>query len=353
MKTNTDTALSPPENSLLIDISDRRWEEFSRSQKNSTIFHHPAWIKLLAECYGFQPFIAVVCDDSGRIQAGIPIMEVKSWLTSHRWVSLPFSDYCSPLFTDQSWLNRLTESLMYFANREKPLKLEVRWSLPANYGMQESCQFVTHSLELQSDIGKVIKAMNRTQYQNVRRAEREGVQIKRGKSIEDMRIFYHQQFVTRRRHGLPVQPWKFFELLYHRLLERDMGFLLLASKDAQYLATGIFLYTQQTLTYKYAASVECQDFRSNHLLTWKAICWGCENGFKHLDFGRSSIDNAGLRSFKQRWGAVETPLRYSRFPASAAQSSPKRLLPLMRFVIRNSPLWVCSATGKLLYRHFA
>jgi hypothetical protein len=340
-------------NFLVMQPSDQRWQEYIKSDVNATIFHHPAWIRLLADCYGFQSFVSVVCNSAGKIRAGIPIMDIKSKLTGRRWVSLPFSDYCNPLFDDSLWLTHLTVGLIQLSKEKNIPRFELRWKLPPNDLVNPTSRYVLHILKLDPDIERVLKGVHRTQYQNVRRAEREGITVEKGKDIDAMRSFYYLHCLTRRRHGLPVQPWKFFEQLYYQLLEKGLGFILLAKQSDRYLAAGIFLCTHETLTYKYAAShsKENQFIRSNHLLTWSAIRWGCNNGFKNFDFGRSNVKDTGLRTFKIRWGAQETTLHYSYF-FDSPQPTDSRLLPVMQFFIRRSPLWVGTMMGEVLYKYF-
>jgi Acetyltransferase (GNAT) domain len=341
-------------NIVLMQPSDHRWEEFIRNQPDTTIFHYPAWIKLLAECYGFQPFVIAACDDDGIIRAGIPVMEIKRSFAGRRWVSLPFSDYCNPLSIDPVWLNYLIEGLVNISKQKNIPNVEIRWNLPPGELIHPSAHYVLHTLELDSNINKVCKCVHRTQYQNVRRAEKEGIQIERGRSLEDMRTFYRLHCLTRKRHGLPVQPWRFFELLYSEIMEKELGFILLGRKSNLYLSAGIFLCAGRTLSYKYSASNDKEDqkYRSNHLLTWEAICWGCENGFTRFDFGRSDLEDTGLRNYKIRWGAEETMLNYSYFFGSPKLQAVTKLMPLMIFIIHNSPLWVDTTLGNLIYKYF-
>jgi hypothetical protein len=347
-------AASSHSNCLLIDPSDQRWQDFIKSQINATIFHYPAWIKLLEDSYGYRPFITAVCDETGNIRAGFPIMEINSLLTGRRLVSLPFTDYCNPLYDDLIQLINLSEGIFQLSKEKSISKVELRWNYPSNDLFHPISRYVLHTLKLDSDVEKVLKGVHRTQYQNVRRAEREDIKIERGNGLDDMRTFYKLQCLTRKRHGLPVQPWKFYELLYYQLLEKEFGFILLANQSERCLAAGIFLYAQKTLTYKFAASTnnEHQNFRANHLLTWNAICWGCKNGFKWFDFGRSDIEDTGLRTFKIRWGAEESALSYSYINDLPSQRTDSIFMPLMQYVIRKSPLWVGTAIGELIYKYF-
>ena len=73
---------------------------------------------------------------------------------------------------------------------------------------------------------------------------------------------------------------------------------------------------KDTLTYKYG----CCDARFNnlgsmHLLFWNAIQEAKSAGLRMLDFGRTNADQQGLITFKNRWGAAQSVLTYSRYGA--------------------------------------
>src|SRR3990170_7853482 len=96
----------------LLDIRDDEWSEFIQSQPTAVIFHHPAWANLISECYGYCSFVVVERNESGEITAGMPIIEISSPLTGRRWISLPFTDYFSPLSTNSAALESLTDHLV-------------------------------------------------------------------------------------------------------------------------------------------------------------------------------------------------------------------------------------------------
>ena len=68
--------------------------------------------------------------------------------------------------------------------------------------------------------------------------------------------------------------------------------------------------------------------------------------------GRTDLDNTGLRDFKTRWGAVESPLSYTYSPIAPASQSGK-LRHALGTLIRSAPPWVCRAIGEALYRYAA
>jgi len=336
-----------------LDPSDDCWEAFVKSFPHANIFHHPSWVNLLADCYGFNPFVFALVNEENNILAGLPLLEVQSYLTGNRWVSLPFTDYCNPLYCDDDALRLVTEELIHVSHIQNKPYTEVRWTLPDNTRVQSESNYVHHTLNLDQEIDTIFSSLHRTQRQNIRTAEKNQVQVVRREGLDAMRVFYQLHCYTRRRHGVPVQPWRFFELLHDRLLTRNLGFISLAYAGKQCLAAGLFLSWNKSLIYKYAASSDVgQDLRPNHLLTWTAINWGCENGYKVLDFGRTDLNNRGLRTFKNRWGAAEISRPYSIISTKNDKPLVRRIPSVINTIIRNSPMWVCRLCGEFLYKHF-
>jgi CelD/BcsL family acetyltransferase involved in cellulose biosynthesis len=347
----TETSGSFPRDLMAVAIDDPRWLELVSTSGNALPFHHPAWARALARCYGFRPFTLGVPDSNDRLRAGIPLIEVAGRLTRRRWIALPFTDRCPPVTTGQDGLETFVNALDNARRTGRVASVEVRSKLPGGRTTLVP-HGVMHTLELEPDSAAVLQKSSKSQVQrNIRRAEREGVTIRRAESVEELADTYYALHVdTRRRQGAPAQPRRWFELLWSELIERDLGFVLLAYAGRVAVAGGVFLTWNGTVTYKYGASRrESWPLRPNHLLFWDAIRWSCESGFHTFDWGRSDLDNHGLRAFKSSWGAVETPLLYSSI---GAFRDPRWLGLAQRWaapIIRRSPPWVCRAIGSAFY----
>jgi len=169
-------------------------------------------------------------------------------------------------------------------------------------------------------------------------------------TIEALRAFYSLHCLTRRRLGMPVQPWKFFSVLHQEILSKNLGFILSAYKSGICLAAGLFLIGKKTLTYKYAAANNFgQQYRANHLIMWIAIQWGCNHGFNQLDLGRCDLGNEGLRTFKLRFGAIELPLAYSYCGIVPKNQFSSNRENWIKYILRSSPLVINRLTGTLFY----
>lgn len=333
--------------------TDKRWLSFLVDNDQAGIFHHPAWSQVLAECYGYRSFVCSVLDDKGAIKAGVPVMEIRSSLTGRRWVALPFSDHCRPLFDDEESLARLTDYFAEAYSAQTIPSIELNWEYPSRSLIQFYSDHVLQTIDLLPDAGEVFSRIKPKYRRTVRIAEREGVHVEWGDTYEHLDAFYELHLLTRRRLGVPIQPRKFFRLLWENVLKRDLGFLLLAYKDGLCLAGAIFLHWRKTVTYKYSASSGVdRKLGATDCILWKAIDWACDNGYTSLDLGRTARSNEGLRFYKKRWRSEEVPLVYSYLGRKPTQPPGGKLMSIMQTVIRHSPTWVCRVAGEVLYRHF-
>ncbi|MFH1927470.1 MAG: GNAT family N-acetyltransferase [Chloroflexota bacterium] len=339
---------------LLMVPSDERWVAFVHSVPDANIFHHPAWINLMAECYGYRPFVVAICDEKGEIKAGLPLMEVNSWLTGRRWIALPFTDHCSPLFHGDAPPRDLLEHLSELQREHDVPRVEIRSSIPYGHQVHKDMSQVLYVQDLSTDISAVHKDLHKNVRRSIVKAERQGVTVRWAESKRDLDIFYDLHCRTRHRQGVPVQPKRYFELFWERIIGAGLGFILLAYKDAVPIAGTVALTYKSTLMIKYTAS-DRDSWRlcPNHSLYWAVIRWGCEHGHTLLDWGRSRVCNTGLRDFKRRWGTRESILTYSVLSATPPGDVTDRLSRVMGAAIRHSPTWVCRVTGELFYRHFA
>ncbi len=338
---------------LKLSPSDPRWIAFLDSSPRAGIFHYPAWSQLMAESYGYRPFIVALQTVEGTLSAAVPLMEINSPITGKRWVSLPFSDYCWPLYTGESTLIKLTNSILNLAANNQISSLELRGKYPNLPTLKVSSRYVIHEIDLTPGEQTVWKRTHRMHRRNIKIAQENDVRIRLGETPEHLVDFFRLHSTTRRRQGIPIQPWKYFKTMQHLLFDKGHGFLLLAYRQGLCLAGAIFLQSKETLTYKYGASLEDGlRYRPNNLLMWTAIQKGCEESLSRFDMGRTDLENTGLREFKSRWGANEMPLVYTRLNGRTNHTDDRKIMHYMHSVLQKSPTWVCRLAGELLYKHF-
>jgi CelD/BcsL family acetyltransferase involved in cellulose biosynthesis len=339
----------------VLELADPRWGDFVAGHPGAMPFHHPDWTRLVAGCYGFRAFAVATRDGTGVIQAGLPVVEVRH-LRGAKWVSLPYTDYCPPLAAARPEEERLTSALRLASAAAGIRKVEVRAPLAGASAVSRTA--LRHVLVLDGGPAAVHAGFHRSQVQrNIRRAEREGLTVRRAECAADLAgTFYRLHLLTRRRQGVPVQPRRFFRLLWDGVITTGLGSVLIVEASARPVAAAVFLAWNQTVVYKFGASdARAWPLRPNHLLFWHAIRAACEDGYRWFDFGRTDAGQDGLRNFKLSWGAIEQPLAYSALGAEPGPvpGGPGMAARLLGPVIRHGPPLLCRAAGAALYRYAA
>jgi Acetyltransferase (GNAT) domain len=335
-----------------LDVGPDEWLEFARSQHGFGAFHHPAWSRIMAECYGYRPFVVGARGVDGRLLAGIPMMRVRGALRGPRWVGLPFTDHLEPLPVDGDSVGGLLDGLFAASVKDGISTVAIR-SLPTSGPVTAmTARHVLQLSRLSDDFGEIAARFKKGHVGGVRKAERSGITVRIAEDQAAMHVYYKLHVGTRRRQGVPAQPRRFFDLLWRYMIEPGMGFVMLAHKGPIPVAGAVFLWCADVLTYKYSASDASHlDCSPNNILLSHAIQWACEHGCRTFDWGRTDVENEGLRRFKAGWGAVDTPLGYSFMGREPKHDGPGVLEDLVSKTIKVAPEAVCRIVGEVLYRY--
>lgn len=336
-------------------LRDSRWPAFVNKHTRSSVFHTVGWLEALQRTYGCEPRVLARLDTTNNVVDALVYCRMNSWLTGRRFVSLPFSDHCEPLVEDQEALASLVVSLQREVDSASYRYLELRpiSPMPAQAcGLGESQRFCLHRLDLSSGLNKVFERFHRDCVQRkIRRAEREKLSIAEGRTPHILAQFYRLVVQTRRRQGLPPQPFAWFKNLVG-CLGTDIN-IRIASKNDEPIAGIVTIQHKRSLIYKYGASDErFHNLGGMAYLFWIAIQDAINGGLSELDMGRSDLDNPGLIAFKERWGASCATLSYWRYPITTKpRSSPVWKRPTLQQVFRLIPDRCLCAVGSVLYRH--
>ncbi len=335
---------------------DPRWSEFVAKHPESSVFHSGAWLEAQARTYGYDVYVLTTTAPGMPLDNGIALCCVKSWLTGRRLVSLPFSDHCQPLVDNPAdWLEIAAfldcrmkqEGLKYIELRPLSFAKPEMLATPA-----QTEEFCFHAIDLQPSVDELFKRCHKKSVQqSIQRAQRENLAIEQGRSETLLGHFYALLLMTRRKHQLPPQPLSWFRNLADCM--GDQLTISVASKDRKPVAAIITLLHNQTMVYKYG----CSDPAFNSLggtpfLLWHSILAAKTLGIRSFDFGRSDLDNQGLITFKERWGAVRSRLIYYRYtnePVKRTSPSPGALF--LRKAFASLPDCCMTAAGRLLYKH--
>jgi len=330
------------------------WDERLSRHPDATVFHTAAWARVLSETYRYKPkYFAAVEDD--RLVALLPFMEIRSWLTGTRGVSLPFTDECPPILPDGMPFDDAASEVISRAASRRWRTIEYRGHGRGMGHLPASSEYLTHELDLTPGEDLLFSGYRSNVQRNIRKAEKSGISVATDPTPEGIREFHRLNCLTRREHGLPPQPARFFENLRAHLLEKGFGTLLLARHEGRAVAGALFLHFAGKAVYKYGASDRrCQELRPNNLVFREGIRELCGKGVQTLSFGRTDLHHEGLRQFKLSWGATEKPLQYVKYdvPSKSYLSSKKyRATIPWESTMSKLPVPLLRLIGRVAYRH--
>jgi len=335
-------------------------------------------------------------------------MECRSWIRGTRGVSLPFTDACSAL-TSETEPNAATSLLdaTLAHGRERSWRFaefrgdnDIATVFP---GISPSATPWGHTLDLSGSADAAFARFDPAVRRAIRKAEKSEVQVEVTRDPQALKDFYRLHCLTRSRHGVPPQPFSFFEAIQKHVIDLGHGFVVVGrrsvgrrSRGAQTsplpIAASVYFHFGHHAIYKFGASDQrFQDLRANNLVMWKAIqhlasikdslassdtrhslpatrlparsrpgtakAGPSTPDTRHsrisiLDFGRTDPSNEGLRAFKLGWGTTETRLRYFRYDFRSNKfvgaTAPSRLVGRLGWL----PGPVARMLGAVLYPHW-
>lgn len=340
---------------VTCELDDPRWLRLVSTDPAATPFHLPAWARAVTDTYGYRGFVLAQRAPGGELTAGIPVVELRNGLGARRLVALPFTDHCPPL-------TRHVDEGAHFAGLLRRWReaigadvLELRSELPVTPGAHPEVVGSRHLVALEPDSGAVRSRFHRHRVErHIRKALELGLDVTMSRARSELATFYDLHCRTRKRLGVPVQPRRFIEHVWERLVDADNAFVVVARASGKPVAAALFLSWNGHLIYKYGASDSAYwKLRANFLVFWTAIRWGCANGCRSFDFGRTDAGNQTLREFKASWGSTEVPLVYTHLGSSPRRHGHGLASRALARLIRASPPLVCRAAGEMLYRYAA
>ncbi len=331
------------------------WDTQILAHPHYTFFHGAAWAKVLERTYGFTP-VYFTNGASGAGRSLLPMMEVRSWLTSRRAVGLPFTDDSGPLGPDPAECRKLFWGAVELGKARGWRSVECRGGRNCLEEAPASLAFYGHWLDLAGGEDRLFARLDSSVRRAIRKAEKSGVTVTVSRDLQALRTFCSLQCQTRKKHGLPPQPFAFFQNIHEHILSPNLGVIITASHQGRPIAASMYFQLGERAIYKFGASDEAfQELRGSNLVMWEAIKWHVRNGARRLHLGRSSLWNEGLRRFKLGWGAAEERIEYvkydlrkGRFVLDQDQSSGWH-----NRVFRRMPEGCARLLGAFLYRHWA
>jgi CelD/BcsL family acetyltransferase involved in cellulose biosynthesis len=334
---------------------DPRWLELSSGPRGS-LFTSPPWIGAVCDTYGFEPTARVAVDASGRPLGGLAWVDVRD-IRGQRRSSLPFSDRADPIAGDaRTWAALAADALA----GDLPFTLR---TLDTNAAVDDPRFRVTgeaahHRTSLDRPLDELHAAFRSQTRRNIATAQRSGVEVVLSAGADAV-TEYHRLHVELRKnkYALLAQPLEFFERIWKAFAPTDDVRTALALVDGRPVAGAMYLVWQDTVYYKFGASLAAfLQQRPNDALHWALIQWAHTRGLKALDWGLSDLDQPGLVAYKSKWASEEGRIRTLNAGGAPLGRSEdvERTLRLVTELMTDPsvPSAVAERAGAALYRYF-
>lgn len=330
------------------------WNKRLAGLGSSSFFNTAEWARVLADAYGYEPCY-VVGVDQGRFVDLMPMMQVSSRLTGRRGVALPFSDYCEPVGMEEGCGSRELEDFLKQLGREKGWRYcEIRTASVPGDRRPVYAKYLKHTLDLKVGEQSLFDHVESSVRTSIRKARKAGVEVTFSGDLDAVRLFYRLNCITRRRHGLPPQPFAFFKSLHQQVLATGLGQVVTAWHSGRAIAASVFCHFGGKVIFKYGASDKSfQDLRASTLVMWEAIRHYALSGCDQISLGRTEASNDGLRRFKSGWGAAESELGYMRYDFNQGRyiGNGRQGRDGGYRIVKMLPLSCSRIIGALLYKH--
>ncbi len=289
----------------------------------------------------------------GRLVGVLPLFLVRSWIFGTMLVSTPQAAYGGILASSQQAQRALLSAAQELAHKEGVRFLELRsfsseLILP---GLPTKDLYVAFRQELFEDPEKNLLAIPRKTRAEIR--EGIGNELEFRENQISISEFYGVYSRSVRALGTPVFPKSLFASGL-REFGNQCKIFSVHWKGTLVAAVWTLFYKDQVLPYYGGSLREYNRLAVNNFMYWMLIKYGCENGYRIFDFGRSK-KGTGSFNFKKRWGMQTDDLPYQYYlvrQESLPDTSP--LNPKFSLGIRawqKLPLFVTNSLGPLISRH--
>ena len=295
----------------IIELADAghaaEWQTYVERAPCASMYHALEWRDILLRAFGHRSWYLMAQDD-GKTRGILPLIEMKSLLFGHFFVSMPFLDYGGILADTPECEAALASAAADLVAKRGAHHVELRQSFAAARRAEDGWKLRQHKaaliIPLDVDADTHWSGLNSRLRGKVRKAEKSGATFSVG-AVEQLDEFYRVFSLNMRDLGTPVYSRAFFQNVLR--FAKDAR-ILLVRRHGRPAAGAIALRRGTLVELPWICSDYSQSFSYvNEYLYWNAIQWACRSGASELNLGRCSTDG-GVFRFKMQWNPEVRPL---------------------------------------------
>ena len=340
--------------SIVNPLDYSEWDTLIRLKTGCSFFHSSAWAEILIRTYSFKPFYFIK-KQADFITTVLPLMETSNILGQKKTICLPFSDFCEPLYENDSDFEEVRETAFDHGKKRNWQSIEIRGGKEVLGFLPYASYCYTHEIPLIESENVLFNTFRNSTKRNITKAKKENVTVVHENTKQALQKFYALHCLNRHMHGLPPQPLKFFINIYECILKVDKGFITTAYYQKEAIASNMYFVDSGKALYKYGSlNRKYQGLRPSNLVMWEGIRQCKESGAITLNLGRTESHHTGLLQFKRGFGAVERVVNCYKFagnPYAPLVNILKSDQKLAKILFPRMPIWLLKLCGKMLYKY--
>lgn len=300
-------------------LNDIEWDSFLKMNLNSSVFQTPGWAQYMMKSHKNYKALPFCFDFTDGTQILWSVLQQPYRKLFYRLEAMPFGLYGRPIING-IWSPEKGKEILHsilsgrnieLTYSEYPFSESIDFELPVGV-IQKVKSVSTHILCLTETWDEMFEVKFSSRIRNqVRRAKKEGLEVRTGVSAEDIDNFYDLYKISTKKWGYKEPPYTkhFFSSIINCRL--DFFKLLLVVDKGSIIAGGIFIEDSDSVLYWFSAMDESVEKKfPMYLLLSYAINEAITKRKKYFNMGASG-ENEGVRRFKELWGA--TPIIYNQY----------------------------------------
>lgn len=296
-----------------LDEYTRLFKDFDPD--NVTLFHHPAWLRAVADGLNWE--LSIIRIDGPSIVGFLPGFSLRKgpFYLFGSPLKGSMTPYVGPVFLagmrpGKEAMPKLLHTVTNYCHTSMgvdSVEIGLKEFPPKRLRSlsEHRCRISqpeTYIIDLQQGHEALWSALGYSGRRKVRKARKCEVEIVRAESASVIDVFYEMLEVTfARRNTLPFHPKSLFSSLYEYLVPEHMLEVLIARYEGKAIATGLFAHNDDEIHFVSGASwKEAYEVAANNLLQWHLIEWSATQGMETYDMGGKGIP--GVDRFKELFG---------------------------------------------------
>ncbi len=270
------------------------WNEFLEKNESGHLFQTFEWGEFKKTQAWKSRRIMLKESETGEIRAVLAILEKRVPLLGLKVWYLPRGPVLD--FQNRELLEQILEFLIDLARKNKVMAVKIspevilsektKWilGLLKDKGFKETKHYELHKctirLDLTDDIGKIYSGFKKNTRWEIRKAQKDGVLVKRGEDEKDVKIFYQ---LYSQAMGKDRLPYSYFKNLWETFKEDTLS-LIAFWQGIPVSAVFVSSFNKRAMYLFGGTNRKKPTHYASQLLQWEAIKWAKNQGIEVYDF---------------------------------------------------------------------